>query len=161
MTHVDVGVTSTMREGQSGSDGRGRDDCVVRDRRPRHWYARRGGVLPENSSTPHDVVPSLLLTNVAPNAWPTREQELLVAAALLSPQRAAEAWAEWKTCVDLGAVDLGTVRLLPLVYQNLPATVGDDALMDMSRGLYRRTWYMNHLLLRDAVPALAALRDAG
>ena len=50
---------------------------------------------------------------------PTKEQELLLKAALLKGEEAIKAWHEWKTCVDIEFIDHGSNRLLPLLYFNL------------------------------------------
>ena len=48
-----------------------------------------------------------------PDAWPTREQERLLRAALLRGPLALEAWDEWKAGADMDHLDAGSYRLLP------------------------------------------------
>jgi hypothetical protein len=87
--------------------------------------------------------------------------EQLLAAALLSGDRARRAWAQWSAHADLDAVDDTRHALLPQLYRNLASLGVDDPLVERLAGVYRHTWVHNQLLLRRTAPALAALRGAG
>ncbi len=54
-----------------------------------------------------------------PGWYPTRQQELLLRAALLDGDSARESWKEWRSAIDIDLIDLGSQRLLPLLYRNL------------------------------------------
>jgi len=77
------------------------------------------------------------------DCWPTREQELLLRAALLQGNDAINAWHEWKSSVDIEQLDQGSYRLLPLLYRSLHIDGVEDPLMNKLKGVYRMTWYKN------------------
>jgi hypothetical protein len=93
--------------------------------------------------------------------WPTRQQELLLRAALLQGEEAINAWYEWKSKVDVDRIDQGSLRLLPLLYQNLCVLGIEDPLMDIFKGVYRLTWYKNQTVLHDMAFLLNAFHNAG
>jgi hypothetical protein len=95
------------------------------------------------------------------NCWPTRAQELLLKAALLSGQKANGAWREWKSSADIERVDTASFRLLPLLYANLRAERIQDPLMDKLKGVYRQVWYKNRLFFHHMAALLRSLHDAG
>jgi hypothetical protein len=68
-------------------------------------------------------------------AHPTPVQTLLLRAALARDDGAVTAWQEWKAAADLDHPDLGTIRMLPLVYRNLVARLPDDPLMGICKGI--------------------------
>ncbi len=62
----------------------------------------------------------------------TREQELLLEAALLDGEHAINAWQQWKSIVDLeDHHDGGTYCLFPLLYKNLQRYGIEDPFMDV------------------------------
>jgi hypothetical protein len=91
------------------------------------------------------------------NFWPTRPQELLLAAALGDEQVAKAAWQQWLTIAKQTEFDLGSQRLAPLVYSNLVRYGVEHPYLSLFKGLYRRTWYHNHMLLRCATDVLERL----
>ncbi len=92
----------------------------------------------------------------------TREQELLLQAALLEGEDAISAWQQWRNMVDLeGHPDNGSYRLLPLLYKNLQRYGVKDAFMERLKGIYRLEWYKNQRLFYDASKILQYLNDAG
>lgn len=96
-----------------------------------------------------------------PSWHPTPEQECLLEACLGSGDRAATALKSWLDSVDLQRVDGGSYRLLPLLAtRNLPATMDPGALA-LIKGVYRRTWYHNQLLLAEGRTVATALDAAG
>ncbi|HEY2989791.1 MAG TPA: nucleotidyltransferase family protein [Candidatus Binatia bacterium] len=94
-------------------------------------------------------------------AWPTREQELLLRAALLRGPDAVQAWNEWKSAVDIDRLDAGSYRLLPLLYKNLQQQGVQKPVLDKYKEVYRETWYKNRLLFRDMARLLGSFHDAG
>jgi hypothetical protein len=95
------------------------------------------------------------------DCWPTREQELLLLAALLEGKDAVSAWEEWRSSVDLERIDPGSFRLLPLLYHNLTAQGVEDPLINPLKELHRNTWYQNRILLNRAVALLDSFNGAG
>jgi hypothetical protein len=93
--------------------------------------------------------------------WPTREQELLLRAALLQGKAATDAWNAWKLTVDIAQIDQGSYRLLPLLYKNLRDHGIEDPWGDTLKGVYRSTWYKNQLLFHHMIHLLRSFHYAG
>jgi len=94
--------------------------------------------------------------------WPTPAQELLLRAALLTGSEAVSAWEAWQAATpDLGALDHGSIRLLPLLYANLRALGVSHPRMDVLHGTYRKAWYQNRVLLHRVGRVVQGLNDAG
>jgi hypothetical protein len=92
----------------------------------------------------------------------TREQELLLQAALLKGFDATKAWQEWKSTVDVeGHLDNGSFRLLPLLYMNLKRHGIEDPFIDKLKGIYRKAWYKNQTLFYDMGKIIRYFHDAG
>ena len=93
--------------------------------------------------------------------WPTREQELLLRAALLRGPDAIEAWQKWKSLVDIGRLDPGSQRLLPLLARNLSAHGIKGSPANVAKGMYLLTWDRNRKAVRRMAALLRSLHDAG
>jgi hypothetical protein len=78
-----------------------------------------------------------------------RQEELLRAAFSQSPP------------AELGELDSAPADLLPLLYRRLADAGVQRPGMARLKGVYRRTWYANQLLLASAAEAVEALRAAG
>ena len=92
----------------------------------------------------------------------TREQELLLQAALLEGEDAINAWERWKNAVDLeGHPDNGSYRLFPLLYKNLERHGIKHPFMSRLRGIYRQAWYKNQRLFYEMSNILRDLNNAG
>ena len=97
-----------------------------------------------------------------PIGWKPREQqELLLRAALAPPDEAAAAWSEASGVVDVDTLDGRSHDLLPLLYRALADGGVEDPWLPRLKGVYRRTWYANQLLLRRAARAVSALSAEG
>jgi hypothetical protein len=92
---------------------------------------------------------------------PTRQQELLLKAALLKGDAAIDAWVQWKSQTNLDRIDHDSSRLLPLLYKNLSSLGADDPLIDRFRGSHKKAWYKNQVLLHHMVTILRSLENAG
>lgn len=92
---------------------------------------------------------------------PTPRQELLLRAALVQNEDAIAAWKEWSAESDNIPSDSGSVRMLPLVFQNLSALGEEGPAYKSLRDRYRATWAQNQLQMRRGAVALGALREAG
>jgi hypothetical protein len=95
---------------------------------------------------------------------PTPLQERLLAVALSEPGRAVEAWRSLPEDFSLDErheLEPGTFELLPLVYRNLASTCGDDPRLPRLKGIYRRSWVRNNLLLNGTREIADALQAAG
>jgi hypothetical protein len=93
--------------------------------------------------------------------WPSRQQELLLRAAILQGPAALEAWEAWKSGVELDLLEPGSRRLLPLLYQNLVAHDVRDPLLAGLRDSYRSTWVQNQTRFHFMSSLLRSLHQAG
>lgn len=92
--------------------------------------------------------------------FPTKEQELVLQAALGTGAAAIEAFRTWRQGIDLEAeFDRGSFRLMPLLYQNLQRLGLRDPLLPRLKGIYRMAWYENHVLLHRTRPVVARLAE--
>jgi hypothetical protein len=98
---------------------------------------------------------------MSPGNRPTREQLLVLHAALDEPPRARAAWEAWREAVDFDDIDPGSLRLLPLVYRNLGPDGFDPEVAGRLKGVYRLAWSRNHLLFGRAAAAIERLGGAG
>ena len=90
----------------------------------------------------------------------TREQELLLQAALLEGEDAISAWQQWRNMVDLeGHPDYWAYRLLPLLYKNLQRYGVKDPFMKRLKGIYRLAWYKNQRFFYDMSRVLKYLHE--
>ena len=92
---------------------------------------------------------------------PTRQQELLLKAALLDGPACVDAWTQWIASVDPNDLDCDSYGLLPLLYSALERQGIVHREMGRLRGVYRRTWYDNTLRFHAAAAVLRHLHDAG
>ncbi|MGE5445171.1 MAG: nucleotidyltransferase family protein [Ignavibacteriales bacterium] len=95
------------------------------------------------------------------DCWPTREQELLLRAALLQDKDAIAAWEEWKLTADIEQIDPGSERLFPLLYHNLITHEIKDPLVGKLKAFYLRTWRRNQLLFYKTATLLRFFHTAG
>ena len=82
-------------------------------------------------------------------------------AALGDPAHAAEEWERLRPDFHFEELEPGSFDLLPLIYRNLVAAGADDPLMRRLKGIYRKSWVTNTLLLRRSRETYAALTGAG
>jgi hypothetical protein len=92
---------------------------------------------------------------------PTRQQALLLTAALAADEESTKAWAQLRSSLDLDTLDPGAVGLLPLVHRQLERLQIDDPLRPRLAGIQRRTWYLNRVRIERLMPVLRALEGSG
>ncbi|HEV8417026.1 MAG TPA: nucleotidyltransferase family protein [Bryobacteraceae bacterium] len=92
---------------------------------------------------------------------PTPLQELLLRAALMDGEAAFQAWLQWYGENGMERLDLGSFRLLPLLYWNLHRQAVQHPMMGILKGIHRRAWVENRLLSRRLAPALETIHGAG
>ena len=98
----------------------------------------------------------------AENVFTTREQELLLQAALKSGEAALDAWRQWLDCTNIeNEIDHGSFRLLPLLFYNLKRQDIDHPIMNQLKGIYRHAWSNNHKLFFELGNLLKHLNNAG
>lgn len=94
--------------------------------------------------------------------WPTPLEASVLRAATLEPDAGARAWREHRDLIDIPALTNPELyRLLPAVYANLRASGTDDPDLPLMKGLYRRAFYSNRVLLHHTLPGIDALRSEG
>jgi hypothetical protein len=98
--------------------------------------------------------------DLAGSFWPSRQQKLLLCAALGADETAAHAWRELRPQFDLDRLELGSFPLLPLVHRQLERLEIDDPYVPRLAGIRRRTWYLNQLQLDALAPAVRVLQEA-
>jgi Uncharacterised nucleotidyltransferase len=92
---------------------------------------------------------------------PTVEEELLLKACLTQGEEALRSWRTWRDSVDIEDIDVGTQRLLPLLYDNLRTLGVNDPILSRYKSVYRYFWLQNQLQTRQAVEVLELLAAAG
>lgn len=91
---------------------------------------------------------------------PTWEQYELLRATLLPDRTAvAESLRRWKATVRFDDIEIGALRMMPLLYRNLHRLGIDDELLPRLKGIYRQVWFRNQLILHQGMRALRALRE--
>jgi hypothetical protein len=103
----------------------------------------------------------MIVVNNESGCWPTRDQELMLRAALLQREPALESWNEWRRNVNIDVIDYGSHRMIPQLYRNLQRHGVKDPLMDRLKGVYRYYLYKNEILMHRVGTLLAAFEDAG
>jgi len=92
---------------------------------------------------------------------PTRLQEQLFAVALGDAAGARLIWRRLPETFSVTDLEPGSFELLPLVYRNLSGAGEDDPRLPLLKGIYRRSWVKNNLLLEQTSEISDALRAAG
>lgn len=103
----------------------------------------------------------MIAVNNESGCWPTRDQELMLRAALLQREPALESWNEWKRNVNIDVIDYGSHRMVPLLYRNLQRHGVKEQLMDRFKGVYRYYLYKNEILMHRIGTLLKSFEDAG
>lgn len=91
----------------------------------------------------------------------TRSQELLIRAALMQGDPAQKAWREWRTCGDIENLERGTYYFMPLLYRNLCNLNLNDAEIPIIKGIYKKTWYKNQIVLNRFVELAGSFSEKG
>ena len=92
---------------------------------------------------------------------PTPEQELLLKAALLDGDAAAESWLAWRERINIENVDFASQRLLPLLHHRLVSLGVSHADLQRYQSVARFIWLDNHLRIRQIQEILRLLKKAG
>jgi hypothetical protein len=92
--------------------------------------------------------------------WLNSEQKLLLRAALLQGEEAIDSWNQWKASADIEDLDVESYRLLPLLYRNLSAHSVTDLHMARLKGVYRRSWCENQVLLEKIADIIRSVQNA-
>ena len=93
--------------------------------------------------------------------WPTKDQELLLCACLLSGNEAVTAWRQWKEIFELGSFDDASRRLLPLLYRNLKDQDIQEPSIARLKEEYLYTWSQNQFCWRGIAGLLNEFNQSG
>lgn len=86
---------------------------------------------------------------------------LLLRGAFLEGSAALDAWDAWHATTGLDAVDPESYAMLPLLHRKLELLAADHAELGRLKGVRRRIWLGNQLVLREAGELLQRLEAAG
>lgn len=92
---------------------------------------------------------------------PDESVRLLLRSALLPDAPAWEAWLEWRRQIDIENLRDTSISLLPFLLKRWDSKLKTDALYPVMKGVYRRTWYKNQMLLEQGKKVAAELRAGG
>ncbi len=92
---------------------------------------------------------------------PTASEHHLLRAALLADADQVQASLRaWESVVDLDAIGRGPFRLFPLLHRNLSRHGIASALSPRLKGIYRKTWLHNQIIVEHGLAGLRILRRA-
>jgi hypothetical protein len=92
---------------------------------------------------------------------PTSLQALVLDAALQPRERAVSSFQRWVDLTRFDDVDSGSYRVLPLVAARFEELDVSEPWSLHLRGILRRSWYENQLVVHGTLPAVDALHEAG
>jgi len=90
------------------------------------------------------------------DSLPNERQDLLLHCCLEETERLPELWSRWQDGLDWQRLDLGSQRLLPLLYYRLGAAGIRGPDTEQIARVYRYHWYQSQLLLGSLPPILDA-----
>lgn len=94
-------------------------------------------------------------------SWISSQQRLLLRAALLNGNDAIHAWTAWVANANIDKIDLGSHRLLPLLYHNLCLQGIAHPFMNTLKGIHRYYWYKNQIMFRNIGTLMSSLDKTG
>jgi len=93
--------------------------------------------------------------------WPSKKQQLLLDASLFSGEKPLNSWRKWTGSIDLNEIDPGSYRLLPLAVHNLVREGVNDPFIRKFKGLKKKTWLKNQILLKTLKDVLTLFHNHG
>lgn len=93
--------------------------------------------------------------------WPDAAQADLLRACLQPEFEAREAWKRWRERVDFEEVDGGSFRLLGLAFRRVSPWGLDDPVLPRLKGIYRKFWARNQMVLAGKAALIDELQRAG
>ena len=93
--------------------------------------------------------------------WPSADEEALLHTCLSSGEAASAAWARIGSRLDIDRAPGHVIRILPLLGRNLRALEIETVIGPRLRGMYRKTWMFNQILLARTAEIVHQLDDAG
>jgi Uncharacterised nucleotidyltransferase len=92
--------------------------------------------------------------------WPSADEEALLGAALLADEAARSAWRRVEPKLDIDRAPGHVIRILPLLGSNLRAVDVETPIAPRLRGMYRKTWMYNNVLLARTADIVRELDEA-
>src|SRR5262245_9643916 len=92
--------------------------------------------------------------------WPSEDDEALLRTCLLPAEPARSAWGRVEPRLDIDRAPAEVVRILPLLGSALQAMEIQTPALPRLRGLYRKTWMLNQILLARTGEIVRALDEA-
>lgn len=93
--------------------------------------------------------------------WPSEQQELILRTVALPDDAARDAWGRLTSLMDLDRLEEGSFQLMPQLYRRLVGLGIDAPELPRLKGIYRRSWYANQLLLERGATLLRAFAERG
>ena len=93
--------------------------------------------------------------------WLTPDQRQLLLAGFADHATASRVRHEWNRRASIATVGPATMALVPLLFRRSSESASGVDELGPWKGVYRRTWYHNHLLLRDLAGVIARLSAVG
>jgi Uncharacterised nucleotidyltransferase len=100
-------------------------------------------------------------TGLRGSFWPSRDEEMLLRACLLEGNGARSAWRSVESEFDIDRASGEVLRLLPLLGSNLRLHEIDTPMLPRLRGLHRKSWLLNHLLMAHTAEIVRHLDEDG
>jgi hypothetical protein len=85
----------------------------------------------------------------------------LLRVCLQPDDQARKAWNRWRATVDFERVDGGSFRLLGLAFRRASAWALDDPVLPRLKGIYRKGWVRNQLVLAGKPALVEAMHQEG
>jgi hypothetical protein len=95
------------------------------------------------------------------SCWPDETQRLLLQACLCEKDKAASAFQEWDSRVDVLKLDHGSNRLMALLFRNLEKQGIRSPDHERLKGNWRYYWYQNKLLLGEFLDITSKMEADG
>jgi hypothetical protein len=93
--------------------------------------------------------------------WPAPEQRDLLKVLFAPPDVATQTYPAWRSRLDLGTLDSGSLNLMPLLYRRLLELGLEDDLLPLLRGAHRFHWCKNHVKLRKCFAGIDRMLAKG
>lgn len=91
----------------------------------------------------------------------TQADQWVLYAALGEGEKAKQAWRTWRATLDFDQCDPRYMPLIPLLQQNLARLGVQDPLFGKFKGIQRRVWYKNQLLLHEVSDLIQRWQSVG
>lgn len=91
--------------------------------------------------------------------WPSATQEVLIHAAVDGGDESVNAWRKWIANTDFDDIEYDSFRMIGLIYHNLSRSAAKEPNLQRMKGIFRRTWYKNQVLLNRLSEVVRLFRE--